>query len=194
MALIVGAYLLYGALKDKYQSDELGDPSQITGDKDGQTDSTDGTEDSDGTNSEEDADKYKAPDFVALDWEGNEVKLSDYFGKPIVLNFWASWCYYCKVEMPDFNVAYKSYPEVQFLMLNVADGDRETVEAAKKYIEEKGFEFPVIFDTTMEASYKYGASGLPVTFFINAEGELEAYQSGTLTPELLEKGIRLITE
>lgn len=67
-----------------------------------------------------------APDFTAVDGEGNEVRLSDYQGKPVVLNFWATWCGYCKEEMPDFQTAFEKYPDVQFLMVNATDGVQET--------------------------------------------------------------------
>lgn len=71
-----------------------------------------------------------APDFIMTDADGNEVSLSDFIGKPIVLNFWATWCSPCKSELPTFDAAYATYGEdVQFIMLNLTDGYRETVEA-----------------------------------------------------------------
>ena len=77
----------------------------------------------------------KAPDFTVFDLDGNEVHLQDFFGKPIVLNFWASWCGPCKMEMPDFNEKYQELgEEIQFLMINMTDGDRETVETAAAFI------------------------------------------------------------
>ena len=75
--------------------------------------------------------KFAAPDFTVYDGDGNEVHLSDYKGKPVVLNFWATWCYYCKEEMPDFDRAYEKYPDVQFLMVNATDGIQETMASAK---------------------------------------------------------------
>ena len=67
----------------------------------------------------------------------------------MVLNFWATWCYYCKEEMPDFDEASKLYPDVQFLMVNATDGVRETVDAAKKYVEENGFDFEVFLTPSL---------------------------------------------
>ena len=89
--------------------------------------------------------KITAPDFTVLDYNGNEVKLSDFKGKPVVLNFWATWCFYCKEEMPDFNTAYEKYPDVEFLMLNATDGYQETIESAKEYYEAEGFNFNIYF-------------------------------------------------
>lgn len=135
-----------------------------------------------------------APDFTVLDSEGNEVQLSDYVGKPIVLNFWATWCYYCKEEMPDFDKAYEAYPEVQFLMVNATDGVQETMASAKEYVEQEGFQFDVFFDTNFDAVNAYQVSGFPATFFIDENGNLVTYGRGMLDFETLEKGIQMITE
>lgn len=135
-----------------------------------------------------------APDFTVLDSEGNEVQLSDYVGKPIVLNFWATWCYYCKEEMPDFDRAYEKYPDVQFLMVNATDGVQETMASAKEYVEQEGFQFDVFFDTNFDAVNAYQVSGFPATFFIDENGNLVTYGRGMLDFETLEKGIQMITE
>ncbi|MBP3544577.1 MAG: TlpA family protein disulfide reductase, partial [Lachnospiraceae bacterium] len=71
--------------------------------------------------------KVPAPDFTVIDAEGNEVKLSDMRGKPVVVNFWASWCGPCKMEMPEFEEVYKELgDEVHFMMVNLTDGWQET--------------------------------------------------------------------
>ena len=135
-----------------------------------------------------------APDFTAMDGEGNEVRLSDYQGKPVVLNFWATWCGYCKEEMPDFQTAYEKYPDVQFLMVNATDGVQETLDKAKSYVHDQGFTFPVVYDTELDAVNTYGINAFPCTFFIDGDGNLVARGSGMLTMETLEQGIAMITE
>lgn len=134
-----------------------------------------------------------APDFTAVDWEGNEISLYDFLGKPIVLNFWASWCGPCQMEMPHFEEAWKTYGEdVQFLMVNLTDGSQETVESAKAFIEQAGYSFPVFFDTAQSGAITYGVRSIPVTYFIGAEGEAVAYGMGMLDAETLQKGIDMI--
>ena len=137
---------------------------------------------------------FNAPDFTVLDYNGNEVNLSDFAGKPIVLNFWATWCYYCKAEMADFNKAYANYPNVQFLMVNATDGERETVASAKKYVEQNGYDFDVFFDVNGDAVNTYGITGFPTTYFIDKDGNLIARGVGMLDYETLEQGIGMITE
>ena len=136
-----------------------------------------------------------APDFTVYDAQGNEVKLSDYFGKPIVLNFWASWCGPCKMEMPYFEEVYQQIADrVQFLMVNSTDGSSETVESASAFITEQGYTFPVFYDTSFEASINYQAFSLPTTYFISAEGELIAKATGSIDKDTLLYGIGMIAE
>ena len=134
-----------------------------------------------------------APDFTVYDVDGNAYKLSDFRGKPVILNFWASWCGPCKMEMPDLEKAYQEYgDQIQFMMVDLADGSQETVEKASGFIKEQGYTFPVFYDTAMEGAYAYGVSGIPVTYFINAEGTFEAYYQGAMTEEILQQGIDML--
>ena len=136
-----------------------------------------------------------ALDFTVYDGEGNEVHLSDFYGKPIVLNFWASWCGPCRSEMPDFQKACTDLEgQVQFLMINMTDGSRETLDTAKAFLADSGYTFPVFFDTDSDAAIKYSVYALPTTYFINAEGHLVAYAEMALTADILQQGIDMITE
>ena len=181
--LFIGAVILYNALGEKYAPDNIAETTQDTSSESVGEDSADNTSEG-GT--------ISAPDFTATDADGNEVKLSDYFGKPIVLNFWASWCGYCLQEMPDFEEIYKENPDVQFLMVNATSSQSETAENAKKVISENGYTFPVIYDTKGEAANVYNISSLPITYFIDENGNLVTYGLGRLDKASVEKGIELI--
>ena len=130
-----------------------------------------------------------APDFTVLDWDGNEVKLSDYIGKPIVLNFWAHWCGPCQMEMPEFNAKHEALGgEVVFLMVH----EGADVESGKEKVLDGGYTFPVVFDTDSSAGNLYGITAFPTTFFIDAAGNLQAYYMGAMDASLLQQGIDLI--
>ena len=127
-----------------------------------------------------------APDFTVLDMDGNEVKFSDYLGKPIVLNFWAHWCGPCQSEMPEFNAAWEALEgEVTFLMVHVG----AAVEDGKQKVSEGGYTFPVVFDTESEAAAIYGITAFPTTFFIDKDGYLQGWYMGAMDAELLQIGL-----
>jgi len=145
------------------------------------------------TGDSEEVTVYPAPDFTFYHADGSEAKLSDYFGKPMVLNFWSSNCGPCRSEMPDFQRAYEELGDaVNFVMVNVTDGYWDTVDSASSYVAEEGFTFPVFYDTDNHAAYTYGITGLPTTFFLSAEGNLVAGRSGAMNYDILMGGIDFI--
>lgn len=181
--VIGGAYILYGKLSDTMQNDK------IVQEKQSETETAKDSEDEENS----DVQNKKAPDFTVTDEEGKEVALSDFIGKPVILNFWASWCGPCKSEMPDFDEAYGKYGnDIQFMMVNLTDNSHETVEAAKDFIKEQGYAFPVFYDTKMEASDTYTVFSIPVTYFIDSEGNIVAHGSGALDRESLQTGIDML--
>ena len=177
--VLVGATVLYDQLSG------MADPEQLMPQGTAPTE-TGGTE-------PPQAELPMAPDFTVYDGDGKAVKLSDYFGKPIVLNFWASWCGPCQMEMPDFQEKYLELgDEIQFLMVN-ATGGRETVESAKSFLAGTEYTFPVLFDTGADASAAYSVYYLPTTYFIDAQGHLIARATSAIDAETLQRGIDMIT-
>jgi cytochrome c-type biogenesis protein len=144
-------------------------------------------------NTERAADAETAPDFTVFDIGGNAVKLSDFFGKPIVVNIWASWCPPCRAHMPDIDLVYEEMKgNVAFLMVNLTDGRRETVGSASAYIAENGYSFPVYYDTAREAVAAYGISSVPATLFIDRDGRVITEYKGRMSEAVLRANIALI--
>lgn len=130
--------------------------------------------------------KNTAPDFTVLDKDGNTVRLSDKFGKPVVINFWATWCPPCKQELPDFDKLCKEYGDrVVFMMVNLTDGYRDTVDGTKRFVSGKGYTFPVYFDTKDNAASAYNVSSIPQTTFIDAKGNIYTTRIGAMSEATL---------
>lgn len=185
VALMVSAYVLYNVLSEDAVPDQLAVQTQPTVTVFQETSATEA--------SETQQVQIMAPDFTVYDLEGNEVHLSDFVGKPVVVNFWASWCGPCKMEMPDFQEKYQELgEEIHFLMVNMTDGSRETVETAASFIETQGYTFPVFFDTASSAAITYGVYSLPTTYFIDAQGHAIAQATGAIDGETLQRGIDMI--
>ena len=190
--LIGGAGFFYNKLRSSYKTDALTKTSQTTENETDAEETEDSQTSSEETDSGENA-AETAPDFTMTDASGEEVKLSDFFDKPVVLNFWASWCGPCKSEMPHFEDAYQKYGEdINFVIVNLTDGARETVENASDFIEEQGYTFPLYFDTNTEGAMTYGTYSIPVTYFIGADGVPVAQANGALDAATLQKGLDMI--
>lgn len=141
--------------------------------------------------------KVKAPDFTVYDEEMNPVKLSDYAGTPVVLNFWATWCGYCKEEMPYFEEAWNKYDQdkVKILMINMTDGRNETKESAIEYMKKNNYSMKLFLDIDQEVASGYRVSGIPRTIFIDKDGNIKQDVVGKIDAQTLNTKIEeLINE
>ena len=148
----------------------------------------------------ENPDIIPAVDFNLQDQYGNPHTLSDYKGKTIFLNFWATWCPPCKAEMPDIQKIYEEYQEKgddSVVILGVAApdwGQEQSKEGILSFLEEKGYTYPVLMDTTGELFISYGISSFPTTFMIDKDGNVFGYASGQLSEDMMRSIIRQTEE
>lgn len=134
-----------------------------------------------------------AVDFTLTDQYGQEHRLSDYRGKAVLLNFWATWCTVCKKEMPDIQNLYEKYQAKgsgsDTVILGVAfpgisgEGSREEITA---FLEENGYTYPVLMDESGELMERFGIMAYPTTYMIDKEGKIYGYVSGMVGKEGLE--------
>ena len=131
----------------------------------------------------------KYTDVRLFDNTGEEILLSDFEGRPMILNFWATWCGYCIREMPDFEEAFKEYgDEVQFLIINTDDG----IGNGEKFIADKGYTFPTYYDLEYNAVMTYGISGIPRTIAIDKDGFIRYNRTGIVDSDALQSIIDMI--
>ena len=191
LLLLAGAMFAYRYLSETVTPDGSGSLlNQITDPAFSADTSADtvksGIETSQSPENTQSSDTYAALDFTVYDKNGSTVSLSDFYGKPILINFWATWCPPCKSELPDFDAVYADYGEdVVFMMINMTDGSRDTVERASAFVADNGYSFPVYFDKDLDAAYTYGASSIPMTVLIAADSTIIGAQVGILTEEQL---------
>lgn len=134
--------------------------------------------------------KAEAKDFESHDKDGNEVRLSDYKGQYVVLNFWNSNCEACTKQLPYFEEAMNEYEgRVVFLMVNIIDGENETMESALKYLRDNNININTTFDDHYDVRINYKISKLPRTVFIDKKGLIQRDIKVELNKDTLEEHI-----
>ena len=130
-----------------------------------------------------------APDFTLSSLDGRTVKLSDFRGKAVLLNFWATWCPPCKVEMPWFEDLQRQYAAAGLVVIGVAMDDTEPAKIAK-YASELGVNYPVLLGTN-QVSDDYGdVQYLPTTFYIGRDGTIVDKMTGLLDRKDVEEAVK----
>ena len=136
-----------------------------------------------------------APGFSLIDQYGETHTLSDYKGKIVFLNFWATWCPPCKAELPYIQELYEEYqamedPDVVFLGVTFPSyGNEQDVAGITAFLEENGYTFPVLMDTEASLLQPYYISAFPTTFIIDTDGNVLGYVPGGMTKDIMESVI-----
>lgn len=179
VAVIAVAAVAYPSLSKKAEENMKSDTTSQSEDKD-----------SEKTSLSPDSEEYKQFEGIKFyDKDGKEVVLTDMLGKPIIINFWATWCGYCIMEMPDFEAAYKKYgDEVQFVFIN----PDEDIKTGESFIKGKGFDIPTYYDLDTLAAYAFSIRSYPTTAAIDAKGNIKYLRPGMITAETLEGIIKSI--
>lgn len=123
----------------------------------------------------------EAPAFTLESFDGGTVSLSDFEGKPVIINFWASWCVPCRQEAPALEAVWQSFRDGGLVVVGINQPRSDPEEQARAFLEEFGVSYPNVFDTRGFSAIDYGVSGIPVTFFVDREGIVKRRFVGTLT-------------
>lgn len=151
-----------------------------------------------------DGETIPAPDFTLMDQTGQTHTLSEYKGKTVFLNFWATWCGPCRQEMPHIQKIYEEYGknDGELVVLGVAnpktDDNPQNADVSEaeinQFLEDNEYDYPVAMDVTGEVFATYGISSFPTTFMIDKEGNVFGYVSGSLTEEMIRNIIKQTME
>ena len=116
---------------------------------------------------------FLAPDFKLPDRGGGAISLIELRGRPVVLNFWASWCPPCQAEMPALEHVYEDYQEQDLVIVGINASNQDRMVDAMDFSEQNNLTFPILFDTGGRASHDYQVRSLPTTFFIDPDGIIQ---------------------
>jgi thiol-disulfide isomerase/thioredoxin len=135
---------------------------------------------------------YAAPDLTLNDLDGKPRSLSDYVGKVVLVNMWATWCPPCVSELPTLNSFYKDYAMEGFVMIGIDDG--EELSVVKDYVTQKGLIFPIWLDPTYLSESAFNTQNLPSSFLIDRQGQVRLQWVGAISRAMLEKYVLPIIE
>ena len=129
-----------------------------------------------------------APDFAATDLDGHPVSLAQFRGRPLLINFWASWCVPCRTELPLLQRAADRSPRLAVVLVD----ERDDAAAARRFLRELDVRLPVASDPDASIGARYRVAGLPVTFFVRADGSIAGSRLGQLDESTLDEHLRAI--
>ncbi len=125
-----------------------------------------------------------APNFTLVDLEGNTVTLSDFQGKTVFVNFWATWCPPCRAEMPEMEAVYQEYKDKDVVVIGVDIQEPEDV--VRQFVEQGGYSWTFVLDTSGEVAANYRITAIPTSFFIDREGIIQVVNIGAMTKRAME--------
>lgn len=134
----------------------------------------------------------RAPAFSLLDVEGKELALNDLRGRPILINFWATWCGPCRAEMPLIEEAYQQHKDDGLVVLAI--DVEENPELAKTFAGWLGVSFTILDDGAGDVAYRYRVTAFPTSFFVDRDGVIRAWQVGAMDQSALDRHLAKITE
>ncbi len=197
----VSGYLTSFSLSGNPSGSESSAVTETSSSEEASSENSEGTQTSEGGSSQEEKDLIPAFDFTLKDQYGEEHTLSDYKGKVVFLNFWTTWCTYCKQEMPDMEELYHEYGENtgDVIFLGVANPSTQenqknadvSPEEIQAFLEENGYTFPVVFDETGDVLRDYYVNSFPMTYLITKSGEIYGYVPGMMTKSTMESVIEM---
>jgi len=137
---------------------------------------------------------YRVPPFSLPSFQGSKpISLADYQGKPVFINFWASWCPPCQAENPDMVKAYAKYGDkVQFIGVNLTSQD--TLPDVTAFLEKYDIKYPIALDTKGTVAPQYQILGIPTSIFVNRQGIIVGRYEGGITPQILEGDLQRISQ
>ena len=201
LMILMGVWMFTGKMNAFTGYLSGGTNANLESQEETEKESEDASEDKE-ENKEEESKETVVPaiDFTLKDQFGNEHTLSDYKGKTVFLNFWATWCGPCRSEMPDIQNLYETYDtegDNAVIILGVAApglGQEKDEAGIKAFLDENGYTYPTLMDTTGDLFSEYGISSFPTTFMIDREGNVFGYVSGALNENMMKNIIEQTLE
>ncbi|MFQ5593496.1 MAG: redoxin domain-containing protein [Anaerolineae bacterium] len=127
-----------------------------------------------------------APDFTLKNLKGEEISLSDFKGQPVLINFWATWCGPCRIEMPVMDAMYQKYQDEGFVVLAV--DVQESITVVQSFVNSMGLTFPILLDLKSEiADGPYRIRAFPTSYFVGRDGKITAAHRGMMTEPIMQR-------
>jgi peroxiredoxin len=127
---------------------------------------------------------HPAPDFTLKDLDGNVVRLNDFRGKVVFINFWATWCPPCRAEMPEIEALHQEYKDKGVIVIGVDISEPEST--VRQYIQQGGFSWIIVLDSTAKVARDYQIVAIPTSYFLDKEGIIKAVNVGPMTKRAME--------